>query len=94
MSTHLSTWDVVKSPLYTEKLTWLNEQNNVYGFVVDRRANKIQIKEAVERIWGVKVVKVNTVIRKGKPRRVKWSWTHEPAQKRALVKLADGQRIE
>ena len=64
------------------------------GFVVDRRANKIQIKEAVERIWDVKVVKVNTVIRKGKPRRVKANWAKEPSWKRALVRLREGDRIE
>jgi large subunit ribosomal protein L23 len=90
----LTTWDVIKSPLYTEKLTWLNENHNIYGFVVDRRANKIQIREAVEEIFGVKVAAVNTLIRKGKPRRVGASWTHEPATKRAMVKLAEGQRIE
>ena len=94
MSNHLSNWDIIKSPLYTEKLTWLNENSNYYGFLVDRRANKIQIKQAVEEIFDVKVAKVNTLIRKGKPRRVRWSWTHEPATKRALVRLAEGQRIE
>lgn len=90
----LTTWDVIKSPLYTEKLTWLNENHNIYGFVVDRRANKIQIRQAVEEIFGVKVAAVNTLIRKGKPRRVRASWTHEPATKRAMIKLAEGQRIE
>lgn len=94
MSNALTTWDVLKSPLYTEKLTWLNENHNYYGFIVDRRANKIQIKQAVEEIFEVKVTAVNTLIRKGKPRRVGASWTHEPASKRALVKLAEGQRIE
>ena len=90
----LTTWDVIKSPLYTEKLTWLNENHNIYGFIVDRRANKIQIRQAVEKIFGVQVAAVNTLIRKGKPRRVRTSWTHEPATKRAMIKLAEGQRIE
>ncbi|MGE0707216.1 MAG: 50S ribosomal protein L23 [Planctomycetota bacterium] len=94
MTAELGTYDVIKSPLITEKLTYLNERDNVYGFWVDRRANKIQIKNAVEKIWDVKVLKVNTMIRKGKPRRVKWHWHHEPARKRALVWLAAGQRIE
>ena len=94
MSVHLGVYDIIKSPLITEKLSLLNEGQNLYGFEVDRRANKIQIREAVEKIWGVKVVKVNTMVRKGKPRRVKWSWEHEPNVKRALVWLAEGDRIE
>jgi large subunit ribosomal protein L23 len=94
VSTHLKVHDVIKAPLITEKLGFLNEANNVYGFLVDRRANKIQIRDAVEKLFDVKVVKVNTMIRKGKPRRVKWGWQHEPNRKRALVTLAEGDRIE
>lgn len=94
MSVELNTFEVIKSPLITEKLTYLNEKANVYGFVVDRRANKVQIKQAVERIWSVKVLKVNTLLRKGKPRRVRWGWDHEPTRKRAFVWLAEGQSIE
>lgn len=91
---HLDPYTIIKAAQITEKLTTANERSNVYGFKVDRRANKIQIRQAVESIWGVKVVEVRTMIRKGKPRRVKANWTHQPDWKRALVKLATGQRIE
>jgi large subunit ribosomal protein L23 len=85
---------IIKGPLITEKVSDATERANVYGFEVDRRANKVQIKDAVEKLFDVKVVKVNTMIRKGKPRRVKWSWCHEPSWKRALVRLREGDRIE
>jgi large subunit ribosomal protein L23 len=94
MSIELDPQRVIKGPLITEKLTTLQDLHNIFGFEVDRRANKIQIKQAVEAIWDVKVVSVNTMTRKGKPRRVKWSWHKEPDWKRALVKLAPGDRIE
>ena len=54
----------------------------------------IQIKQAIQQIWDVKVLAVNTMIRKGKPRRVGRDWTHQPDWKRALVKLATDDRIE
>lgn len=86
--------EIIKAPLITERLATMTEFNNIYGFKVDRRANKIQIKQAIESLWGVKVVSVNTQVRKGKPRRVGFAWTKAPTWKRALVKLADGDRIE
>lgn len=95
MAVELDPYQVIRGPLITEKLTKLNEQNNIFGFKVDRRANKIQIKQAIETIWpDVDVVSVNTQLRKGKPRRVRFHWTKSPDWKRALVKLAEGQRIE
>ena len=94
MSTDLDAFSVIKRPLITEKMSTLTELHNWYGFEVDRRANKIQIKQAVEQIWNVKVVQINTMIRKGKPRRVKAKWSKAPNWKRALVKLAEGDRIE
>ena len=70
------------------------EQSNIWGFIVDRRANKIQIRQAIEQLWDVKVLSVNTMIRKGKPRRVGREWAKQPNWKRALVKLAADDRIE
>jgi len=90
----LDIYQIIKRPLITEKLSNQTETDNIYGFEVDRRANKIQIRHAVEKLWDVKVVSVNTMTRKGKPRRVRASWANQPNWKRALVKLAEGHRIE
>ena len=70
MTVSLDAFQVIKSPIITEKVSVDTEQSNIWGFKVDRRANKIQIRQAVEQIWEVKVLSVNTMIRKGKPRRV------------------------
>ena len=94
MGVHLDAYQVIKAPLITEKLALDTERSNIWGFKVDRRANKIQIRQAIEQIWDVKVLSVKTMIRKGKPRRVGREWTHQPDWKRALVKLAADDRIE
>ena len=60
------TMDILIKPLITEKMTIQGEKLNRYGFIVDRRANKLQIKEAVESMYGVTVTDVNTVNYKGK----------------------------
>ena len=57
---------IIFKPIVTEKLTAQGEKLNRYGFVVDRNANKIQIKEAIEKMYGVSVVEVNTVNYHGK----------------------------
>lgn len=90
----LDAFTVIKGPMITEKVTDQTERSNVYGFRVDMRANKVQIRQAVERIWGVDVVEVRTQVRKGKPRRFRWSWGNQASWKLAMVKLAEGQRIE
>lgn len=58
--------DVLKSPLVSEKMTGLTEKRNAYGFVVDRDANKLEIKNAVEKMYGVHVTKVRTMVIPGK----------------------------
>lgn len=91
----LDAFQVIKGPLITEKVTGLTEHANVYAFRVDMRANKVQIRTAVQKLWpGVKVVSVRTQVRKGKPRRMKHNWSSQPNWKRAMVRLAEGQRIE
>lgn len=87
-------YQVIKSPVVTEKSTMAQEYNNTYTFLVDRRANKVEIKKAIETIFGVKVKKVNTMVRKGKPRRVRWRTFHQAPKKLAMVRLAEGQMIE
>ncbi len=94
MAVHLDAYQIIKSPIITEKMAKQTELNNIWGFVVDRRANKIQVRQAVEQIWDVKVVSVNTMVRKGKPRRVGSDSCQTADWKRALVKLAPDNRIE
>lgn len=94
MAIQLDAYQIIKSPIITEKMAVQTEQSNIWGFTVDKRANKIQIRQAVEQLWDVKVLSVNTMTRKGKPRRVGSEWTHQKSWKRALVKLRAEDRIE
>ena len=70
------------------------ENNNVYTFEVDRRASKDVIKDAVEKAYGVKVVKVTTQVRKGGSRRLSTALLLRIAGSVAAVKVAEGQSIE
>jgi large subunit ribosomal protein L23 len=88
-----SPYDVIKSMLRTEKSTALLPQNK-YLFCVDRRANKVQIKKAVEDIYNVKVASVNTAIQMGKMRRVRYVAGKASDWKKALVTLRQGSKIE
>ena len=87
--------DVIIEPVVSEKSYALIEQN-VYTFKVDRDASKPEIHDAVEAIFNVTVVKVNTLNRKGKTQRVRRTnkMGHRPDTKRALVTVAAGDRIE
>jgi large subunit ribosomal protein L23 len=87
--------DVILRPVVSEKSMALLDAN-AYTFVVSQDANKIEIREAVEAIFNVKVSKVNTLNRTGKRRRNRRSFTFgkRPDTKRAIVTLADGERIE
>lgn len=85
---------VIKKPLLTEKSTMAQEGANVYTFEVDRRASKDQIRDAVERAYGVKVEKVNTQVRKGKARRMRYGYVLEGKSKKATVRLKDGDAID
>ena len=86
-------YDVILRPLITEKGTFLAEQNK-YAFRVAKGANKHQIKEAVERAFDVHVLKVNTMVMPGKTKRVGRSVGSTAEWKKALVTLAEGERIE
>jgi large subunit ribosomal protein L23 len=85
---------ILRKPLLTEKSTGQMEESNVYTFEVDRRASKDDVKEAIEKAYGVKVVKVTTQVRKGGSRRFKYGSVAENSWKRAAVKVAEGQSIE
>lgn len=88
---------VLKKPLVTEKVANLNEKG-VYGFVVDRRANKIEIKKAVEKTYGVVVERVNTMTYQGKMKsrhtKSKVIVGRAASFKKAIVKVAEGEVID
>ncbi|MEW6271371.1 MAG: 50S ribosomal protein L23 [Thermodesulfobacteriota bacterium] len=85
---------IIRSPLITEKGTLVNEQANQVLFKVARDANKVEIQQAVEQFFNVKVVKVRTVNVLGKTRRVGRSFGRRSDWKKAYVTLAEGQRID
>jgi large subunit ribosomal protein L23 len=87
--------DIVIRPVVSEKSYALLD-NGVYTFVVDSRASKIEIRDAVESIFNVRVEKVNTLNRKGKRKRNRRQFTFgkRPDTKRAVVTLAPGARID
>ena len=93
MSTKHDPRDVILAPVVSEKSYSLLDGNS-YTFVVHPDANKTEIRQAVETIWGVKVVNVNTVNRKGKTKRFRQTLGRRVDTKRAVVKLAEGDKIE
>ncbi len=94
MSTlHKSPRDVLLSPVVSEKSYGLLDQNK-YTFLVRPDANKTEIKIAVEKVFGVAVTSVNTANRSGKRKRTRIGWGKRPDTKRAIVSVAEGQRID
>lgn len=87
-----SSYKVIKSPLLTERLQRLAPQG-IYGFWVDRDANKIQIRKAVEDIYKVKVEKVNVVKMPSKRKRIRIKEGHTSAWKKAIIRVKKGQSI-
>ena len=86
-------YDVIVSPVITEKSTFASEQNKVV-FKVARNATKPQIKAAVERLFDVKVESVNTLLRKGKNKVFKGVRGTQSDVKKAVVTLAEGHKID
>ena len=85
--------DVILAPVVSEKSYSLLD-DNAYTFLVHKKANKTEIRQAVERIWDVRVLAVNTLNRKGKSKRFRFTQGRRPDTKRAVVKLAQGDRID
>ena len=85
--------DVIKAPVISEKSYGLLDDNK-YTFVVDPRANKTEIKQAIESIFDVKVTKIATQNRRGKYKRRGYVVGKRPDTKRAIVTLAEGDEIE
>lgn len=89
----MNIYDVIKAPLVTEKATVNTDAANQVCFEVDKRANKIQIKEAVETVFKKKVLSVQTVNLKGKPKRVGRSMGKRADRKKAVVRLYPGETL-
>jgi large subunit ribosomal protein L23 len=85
--------DVIIRPVVSEK-SYAGIERNAYTFLVAPDANKTEIKEAVQQIWNVRVVEVNTMNRKGKVKQTRLGQGKRPDQKRAVVRLAAGDTIE
>ena len=86
--------DIIISPIITEKSMDMMESTNTYTFKVDKGSNKVEIKNAVEEIFHVDVLKVNTMNVRGKHRRMGVHEGKRPDWKKAMVKLAEGDEIE
>lgn len=85
--------DVLIRPIITER-SMADSEEGKYTFVVDRRANKYQIRDAVEGVFGVKVTRVNTMRMLGKRRRMGIHIGRKPSWKKAIVQLAPGQELD
>jgi len=85
--------DILIAPVVSEKSYGLLDENK-YTFIVRPDANKTQIKQAVEAVFGVKVTNVNTINRQGKRKRTKFGFGKRKDTKRAIVSLAEGERID
>ncbi|MGQ3685061.1 MAG: 50S ribosomal protein L23 [Candidatus Loosdrechtia sp.] len=90
----MNNYHIIKRPLRTEKSVDDGQKRNSYHFEVDLRANKIQIKEAVEKFFNVTVDDVRTLIRKGKKKRVKFRLGRTKDWKKAVVTLKEGSTID
>ena len=93
MTTIADPRDIIQAPVVSEK-SYAELQNNWYTFLVHPDANKTQIKIAIEQIFNVRVITVNTANREGKRKRTRFGWGKRKNTKRAMVKLADGDRID
>jgi len=86
--------DIIFAPVVSEKSYDLIETRNTYTFEVDPRASKEEIRDAVEKVFAVKVLRVNTMNRKGKNKRTGYRWGKRKDVKRAVVTLAEGDSID
>jgi large subunit ribosomal protein L23 len=85
--------DVIIRPVVSEK-SYAGLELNTYTFLVDKRANKTEIKEAIQKIWNVQVSSVRTLNRRGKVKRRRFTKGKRPDEKRAIVTLVEGDKIE
>lgn len=85
---------IIIKPLITEKVSLITENNNSYGFKVNVKSNKNQIKQAIEKLYDVKVLKINTSVVPGKIKRRGRAIAKTAKWKKALVQIEAGQKIE
>ena len=90
--------DIIIKPVITEKMTQMGESLNRYGFIVNRKANKLQIKKAIEELYGVDVVSVNTMTYRGKTKS-RFTKTgvisgKTASFKKAIITVAEGETID
>jgi large subunit ribosomal protein L23 len=90
--------EILKKPVVTEKMNLITEKQPRYGFMVDKRANKIDIKKAVEKMYGVTVEAVNTMVNRGKSKtrstKAGFISGSRPKTKKAIVTLKKGESID
>jgi large subunit ribosomal protein L23 len=89
-----NSFNIIKKPLITEKATGIKDKENKYVFIVDKNANKNQIKKAVEELFKVTVESVHTIIMQGKIKRIGAYAGMRPDLKKAIVKIKKGQTIK
>jgi large subunit ribosomal protein L23 len=89
----MNNYDLIRRPLVTEKNTY-HAERNIYAFEVTQAATKVEIRHAVEKVFGVKVVGVRTMICRDRQRRTAKSLSRVSYWKKALVELAEGQKIK
>lgn len=94
MALNLTIYDIIKESVVSEKAVKLNEKLKKLVLKVHPQANKTQIKEALQRLFDVKVQKVNTLNRPGKNRRVRRITVQSPTTKRVIVTLKEGYSID
>ena len=94
MTRPLEAQNIIRKPIITEKSMRQSDTQDIYAFEVDERANKIQVRKAVEELFEVRVVRVNLISMKGKTRRHRYRAGKTRTWKKALVKVAEGDRIE
>jgi large subunit ribosomal protein L23 len=94
MALNLSIFDIIKGPVVSEKATLLNQKLKKLVLIVHPQANKVQIKDALQRLFDVKVEKVNTLNRVGKSYRVRRTIVQGSTTKRVIVTLKEGYTID
>jgi large subunit ribosomal protein L23 len=90
----LTIYDIIKRPVFSEKAYHLNQKLGQLMLYVHPQANRVQIKQAVEKLFDVQVMRVNVDIRKGKTRRVGRRKVCGSTKKRAIIKLAPGYSLD
>ncbi|HZX95972.1 MAG TPA: 50S ribosomal protein L23 [Myxococcales bacterium] len=89
----MNRFEIIKRPLDTEKLDRMRDRENKFAFEIDIKANKTEVKQAIEQLFKVKVVSVKTAIVRGKFRRIGRSEGQRPNWKKAIVTLKEGDAI-